>query len=200
MGRIKDHYKNPTPRQIAAPRQIAEPRTPITIPRTLSGKERYEPQNIGKLHVTLDTNVVIDALVALKKEGKANDRERASKKIIDYLVESKFLICLNSWLKEEYETITRKLIKEGKIRESDVTFVLKTIIGHSFFLRMAVVGSHIAQDFNDDHLFDGTLGDYLVTSDKDDVNTPKVVSQQKNFKKILNPQEFVKEFEDRQGN
>ncbi len=193
MRIIKDHFKNPILRKIAPGRHIAGPRTSISMPRILVGKERYEAKNIGKLHVTLDTNVVIDALIAMKKIDRANDREKASRQIIKLLEQHKFLVCMNSWLKLEYENIIKKLVSKDEIIESHGVFVMKVIIDDSFFVRMSVAGSHISESFHDDHLFDGTIGHYLITSDNGDVNTEKVRSRQKNFNQIISPQEFIKQ-------
>lgn len=193
MKIIKEHFTNPIPRAVALKRSIAGPRTPISMPRVLVGKERYDPKNIGKLHVTLDTNVVIDALIAMKKVDEANDREEASREVIKLLEENKFLVCMNSWLKQEYETIIKELVSKRQIFESHGALVMQIVLDNSFFVRTSVMGAHIAKSFSDDHLFDGTTADYLVTSDKNDVNTERVISKQKNFQQIVSPQEFIRQ-------
>ncbi|MEK9156896.1 MAG: PIN domain-containing protein [Patescibacteria group bacterium] len=180
---IPDIYKNPVQRRPAGPRPPAGPRKPITIPRKPSGFIAD-----GKLHVVLDTTIIIGALPTqngIQEPGSG----AACKKVIEVWRNGGFSLGLNALLMDEYRRVGERIITEGKLVSQPFNSLMEVLQKDAYCFRMVATKQHIAPTYKDDHLFDGIQAEYLVSDDKGVIKA----ALQKNYKKILSSTDFVTE-------
>lgn len=187
MSEHKNLYKYPVGRKIANGRIPAEGRKPA------SGRILIGWPDDSKVRVVLDTNIIIYALEGFKKGASANDVEKSCCEIITQWYDGKFNIGLNCYLYAEYKSTCLKLLKAGKIQHTQLNRLLRAVDEKAIKnFRLLVNKQHIARRHNDDHLFDGLSGNYLVSEDKNDVVCDMVINRQSSFAKVVTSTEFLK--------
>lgn len=162
------------PRLPANNRLPAINRRPVIIPRKVLGF-----QNDGKLHVVLDTNIIIYGLKAKSKEIGADSREKNCLKILKAWEEGRISVGFNHLLFKEY----------SKISEPGISEILK-LAEKSPFLRMLVDPPDASKDKNDNHLFNGLSADYLVSENWKDIRPDKLKIFPP-YKSIMKPEDFI---------
>lgn len=179
---LVEKYKNPVFRKPALNRQpITQPRKPITQPRKPVGFI-----DDGKLRVVLDTNIFINAV---KKEE--NQVQRNCMEVIELWKTDQFALGMQYILFEEYQKTGVALAQKGLIHNDIFNELMNLVREKGFFHRVLVTKQHHAGSYKDDHLFDGLSADYLVSEDKKDVVSPKVISAQASYRNIVTAEEFL---------
>ncbi len=186
MSDHKNIYKYPVGRQPAVGRVPSTGRVPAI------GRVRIGWPDDGKVRVVLDTNIIICALEGLKKSVSLNNKEHACIEIINRWKLGQFNIGMNGYLYAEYQKTGSRLVMERHILSTHFGELIKLIGDKAISnFRVLVTKQHVSLNYNDDHLFDGLNGDYLVSEDKKDVVCEKVIMRQANFRKLVTAEEFI---------
>lgn len=173
------------------PRQIAHNRLPAIgrLP-AINRKAIPNPPNDGKLIAILDTNVVVDGLIA-RHEGRSAD---VCYKILEKLESNHFHLAMNSYLLEEYSRVLGgKATVKTKVNTTDVSELINYVTSYGYFGRLLVDKDDISRDRDDNILFDGSQmlsANYLVTSDWNDLNPAKLKNKPGNVI-IVKPADFI---------
>ena len=178
-------YKHPVGRKLAVGRVLAVGRIPAV------GRKRIGFIDDGKLHIVLDTNIVINALIAKRKGGSATQKEKDCLTIIEVWEKDVFALGIQGILFAEYQSVGEKRAREGKISSSEYGRLISLIEKRGYAFRVMVTKQHLpSNSYKDDHLFDGLAGDYLISEDEG-VLKQQIKNPYRNYKKISNAANFT---------
>ena len=178
--KLIESYRNPVGRRPATGRKLAIGRKPAV------GRVPIGFLADGKIHVVLDTNIVVNAL-----KHEENQTQKDCKYIIKLWKDGRFELGINGLLFEEYRLTGEALAKKGIIKVPLFNDLIRLIGEKAFSHRVRVEKQHVSKSYKDDHLFDGICADFLVSEDRKDVVCNKVMSAQAGYKNIVTASEFL---------
>lgn len=177
------------------PRQLAIGRLPAAGRKLALGRKPVGFINDGKIHIVIDTNIVIYALEALFKKSNATQIEKDSLEII-HLIERDIVVTgINAKLFAEYRKVAERIVVEFRATSQDLNYIMNLIENKSVVVRMLVDPLRVSPHKNDDILFDGLGTTYLISNNLKHTDPSKLLMPS-SYRVTLMPSVFLNAMRD----